>query len=135
MSKETMNAEEAKAVKELIEKIPSEDLEMAVGGMDEHTKEILQKFFYYIGISAAALGTGMLINKYWPRESADAPSKAPSKASVPAQRVYRYKTDAGIKKAYKEHRLKNMKELKNAYQSLHPDFKGHAQDVLTILGL
>ncbi len=49
MKKETLNKEETQAVKELIEKIPDEALEKAVGGLRPRTKQILQ------GIGATAL--------------------------------------------------------------------------------
>lgn len=142
MGKEATSNEELQAVKELIEKIPPEDLERAVGGMDEETREKLKEFLHYIGISAAAIGTGALICKYWPKVGSGASSESPlgsspglSESAEPARRTYRYRTDEGIKRAYRDGRLKNMTQLKDAYMSLHPDFHGKKQDVLAILGL
>ncbi len=55
MSKEAMNNEEKEAVKELIGKIPPEDLEKAVGGMTERQIKLL-KAAGIIGLEALAIG-------------------------------------------------------------------------------
>lgn len=54
MKKETLNKEETQAVKELIEKIPDEALEKAVGGLRPRTKQILK------GIGATALTAAII---------------------------------------------------------------------------
>lgn len=49
MKKETLNKEETQAVKELIEKIPDEELKIAAGKLDTRTQQILK------GIGTTAL--------------------------------------------------------------------------------
>lgn len=62
MSKESMNDEEVQAVKELIEKLPPEDLEKAVGGLTKKQKKLLGA----MGIVAlTALTVGVIKKDDW----------------------------------------------------------------------
>ncbi len=63
MSKEAMNNEEKEAVKELIEKIPPEDLEKAVGGMDKHTVKLLKNAGLLALVAAASGYAGYKFKK------------------------------------------------------------------------
>lgn len=126
MDKETLGA-----LKELLSKIPKEDLEKAIKELSAEKLEQLSgggfwddfKSFLGFGRSSDAEN----------RSSSPVPPPTAPMSSGPGAHVY--VSNQEIRNAYLAGEIKGLRNLKNAYKSVHPSFKGSMQDVLAILNL
>lgn len=115
MEKETLDA-----LKELLSKIPKEDLEKAVSELPEDKLEQLSGGGWWDDFKTF-LGFGR----------SESSQNTPD--SLASDRTY--SSNEEIRNAYLAGEIKSLRNLRNAYKSIHPSFKGSMQDVLAILRL